>query len=86
MKVLLIEMRVKGKMSHLLPIIADFPLSEIRDQKFGHGLSDLHLKHWMNMVRTDLKSSGRNIASLTLVCVRSRQADPQRINRRYPKE
>ena len=55
MKVLLIEMRVKGKMSHLLPIIADFPLSEIRDQKFGHGLSDLHLKHWMNMVRTDLK-------------------------------
>ena len=57
MKVLLIEMRVKGKMSHLLPIIADFPLSEIRDQKFGHGLSDLHLKHWMNMVRTDLKSS-----------------------------
>ena len=61
MKVLLIEMRVKGKMSHLLPIIADFPLSEIRDQKFGHGLSDLHLKHWMNMVRTDLKSTGSNL-------------------------
>ena len=30
--------------------------------------------------------SGRNIASLTPVCLRNRQADPQRINRRTAKE
>ena len=49
-------------------------------------VEDFDLKYCMDMVYAGLRTTGRNIASLTLVCVRSRQADPPRINRRYPKE
>jgi hypothetical protein len=47
---------------------------------------DYQLKERIEGQNSKITLSGSNIASLTLVCLRNRQADPQRINRETPKE
>jgi hypothetical protein len=45
-----------------------------------------HSKHRIDKVYTLLRTSGRNIASLSPACLRNRQADPPRIHMGYSKE
>jgi hypothetical protein len=50
------------------------------------GIGDYHLKDCMVEQKCKNNISGRNIASLLLVCLRNGQTDPPRINGGYSKE